>query len=298
VSRWLAPAFAVDGLADDDQARRARLLAIATAFTVLCLVAIAGDAVVEGERALLVIALGLAPIGVVGYRFARRGRLAAAEWSAAALVALASVSLIALHGPASLRLGVLHIGVVFLGLAARPWMAPAQVALSLAALLGALAAGAQLPLAPSNLPGWIAIARQVVLTTALMMVFTHGYRRLLATLARRTTELDAAHGELVAARARLERLVGQRTAALERASVDLEAFARLASHDLRAPLRHVTSYLSLFAEDAAALGEARLAPIAAARVYAEELMVRLDAILAASRRAAASGDPRPPRSGS
>ncbi|TSE26719.1 Phytochrome-like protein cph1 [Tepidimonas sediminis] len=47
----------------------------------------------------------------------------------------------------------------------------------------------------------------------------------------------------------LERQVQQRTQALQAAVDDLEAFASSVSHDLRAPLRHITSYLQLLRED-------------------------------------------------
>ncbi|TSE20928.1 Phytochrome-like protein cph1 [Tepidimonas alkaliphilus] len=47
----------------------------------------------------------------------------------------------------------------------------------------------------------------------------------------------------------LERKVQQRTQALQAAVEDLEAFASSVSHDLRAPLRHITSYVQLLRED-------------------------------------------------
>ena len=179
----------------------------------------------------------------------------------------------------------LHIAVAFLGLAARPWMAAAQVVFQIAILAIVTAAGLAIPLSPPTTPIWVDVVLQLLLITILMMTFTHGYQRLLAALIQSTARLEASHAELVAASARLEGLVSERAIELERASRDLEAFAATISHDLQAPLRHVRQYLALFIDDAAALGDDRLAPIIAAQQSAVELTARIEAILAAHRRA-------------
>jgi light-regulated signal transduction histidine kinase (bacteriophytochrome) len=126
---------------------------------------------------------------------------------------------------------------------------------------------------------------QLGLSTVLMMIFTHGYQRLLAALRERTARLEVARAELVAAGARLERLVSERAIELERASRDLETFATTISHDLQAPLRHVRQYLALFLDEAAALGEDRLAPVLAAQHSAVELTAKIETILWRHRRA-------------
>lgn len=274
----------------DDDARRLRLIEIATAAIALYLVATACTSAIAGERAWAVSGFALAALAALACALARRGRHADAEWVTAGLIAIGSVVLFVMHGPTSSRLGELQLGIVFLGLAGRRWMAPAQAALVIGCLFGVLATGLPIPLAPSTLPAWIRTVRQIALCTTLMMLFTHGYHRLLAKLVRRTAELDAAHIELVAARDRLERLVVKRSAALERATVDLETFTSIVSHDLRAPLRHVRSFLALFVEDCQ-LGDARLARITAAQDAAADLLATLEAVLKSSRQPAGSGDP-------
>jgi signal transduction histidine kinase len=206
----------------------------------------------------------------------------------AGLIALGSVVLLMMHGPRSSHLGELQLGIVFLGLAGRRWMASAQAALVIGCLLGAIATGLSIPMAPSTTPAWLRGVREIALCTALMMLFTHGYQALLVKLVRRTADLDAAHAALVAARDRLELVVVERTATLERATADCETFTSTVSHDLRAPIRHVRRFLALFVEDSQ-LGDARLARITAAQDATTELLANLEAVLASSCPAAASG---------
>ncbi|HEX8110372.1 MAG TPA: hypothetical protein VF516_21720 [Kofleriaceae bacterium] len=277
--------FLVHPIDDPDQARRARLIATATAVTALYLVGVTALYAVGGHRTAMLIALSVAALAALTHALARTGRLPALELATAALAAYGAVALVALQGLHSARLGALHIVVAFLGLAARPWMAAAQVAFQIAILATATVAGLAIPLSPPTTPVWVDVVLQLLLITVLMMIFTHGYQRLLAALTQSTAKLEASHAELVAASARLERLVSERAIELERASRDLEAFATTISHDLQAPLRHVRQYLALFIDDAAALGDDRLAPIIAAQHSAVELTAKIEAILSAHRRA-------------
>ena len=277
--------FLVHPIGDAEQAQRARLIAAGTAVTALYMFAVTTVYLAGGHRTAALIALSVAVLAALSHALAQTGRLAAAELATAALAAYGAFALIALQGLHSGRLGALHIVVVFLGLAARLWMVAAQVVLQIAIIAIIGAAGLVVPLSPPATPVWVDVVVQLLLTTMLMTIFTHGYQRLLATLLVRAAKLEVAHTELVAASARLERLVGERAIELERASRDLEAFATTISHDLQAPLRHVRQYLALFIDDAAALGEHRLASVVAAQRLAIELTAKIETILAAHRRA-------------
>jgi signal transduction histidine kinase len=276
---------AVPRVTDDDQRRRARLIMLATGAAALYLLAGAAISLCEGQALVAGVSLGAALPAAAACVLGRRGRIRAAEWATACLVAYGTLAVVALHGPVSTRLAVLHTGLVLLGLTARPWMTALQVCFGVAVVWAAAATGVAIPLAPSTTPVWVGLAQQLVFTTALMMTFTAGYQRVHAALAQRTAHLEAAHLDLVAVRASLERAVRDRTAELERANADLEAFAATVAHDLHAPLRRVRQFLDLAIEDAAALDDDRREALRSVQARAGELTALVAAILASHRAA-------------
>ena len=82
----------------------------------------------------------------------------------------------------------------------------------------------------------------------------------------------------------LENRVNIRTAQLEAANIELEAFSYSVSHDLRAPLRHISGFINLFLENnASQLNEEDLGYLNTVTNSASEMSHLIDALLSFSK---------------
>jgi len=103
-------------------------------------------------------------------------------------------------------------------------------------------------------------------------------------VSRDLTERKQAEDEIRSLNADLEARVIERTAQLEDANKELQAFSYSVSHDLRAPLRHVLGYVNLLKEDAGpSLSEKNLRYLATISDSAKRMGKLIDDLLNFSR---------------
>lgn len=119
-------------------------------------------------------------------------------------------------------------------------------------------------------PWWATWWFRVLLALALLTLGVSLYRLRVRSLRERT--------------AHLEREVARRTAQLQAANRELEAFSYSASHDLRAPLRHIRGYTEMLQEEAAGeLGDCGRNYLDVISKSAEEMGMLIDGLLSFSR---------------